>query len=222
VSLLWKIVKWTAISLASLCVLIAFVAFGTHLWQQRVTHDCPILAWITPVRPTPIQPGDSLQLALQFGRPGGFGGDTVRVYGDGHIERDTTITDAGGLVVGCPLHEADKHLRIPAAQASALIAQARDHGFCRLCRSYRRAAYDAAFEELTLSLGNKVKKTENYAGDPPPIFREVEDSLLALSPPTSYSDQRNQTPERHAECQRFEDDQLRADQIRHPEKYNHQ
>ena len=219
-SIFLKITKWIAITLfASVAILVALV-YGTEKWQEFGVRGCPILVWLTPIRHTPIQPNDYLQLANGYAGPGGHGGDTIRVYGDGRIDRDTTITFADGFVMGCPLHEADKHLRIPSAQASAIIAKARDGGFCRLCAIYSGRAYDAGSHDLTLNIQGKSHQViSNYVGYTPPIFREVEAAILQLSPPVSYANRHPESPERKAECKRFEDTQFAVDKIRHPDRY---
>jgi hypothetical protein len=89
--------------------------------------------------------------------------------------------------------------------AKKLLEQARDGGFCRLCAQYRYPGFvfDAGSTGLTLSLHGKSKSVADDAGKPPPLFRELADSIEAISPMDNLADPRKFTPARSVECEDF-------------------
>jgi hypothetical protein len=169
--------------------------------------NCPLLALLKPLSKAPVQPTDSLEL-VTFTRE--LVPYTVRVYGDGRVERDTTITLTSGSTSGCPLHNADKHLRIPTAQAVALISSARDGGFCRLCELYQPihpAAY-GHLAQLTLTFHGKTTRVANLSPHPPQLVTELVTSFSTLPPLPDYATTHHPTREREIECFHFMDSQV--------------
>jgi hypothetical protein len=135
---------------------------------------------------------------------------TTQIFGDGRIYRDSTLTEPNGEILGCPLHEEDKHVRIAKEKASALIAEARDGGFCRLCAFYRHQGivYDAPVTDVTLTLDGVAHTVGEHAGNPPAIFRQVLDQAYKLERPfPSYAIRGRETSQRKQECEAFEENQ---------------
>jgi hypothetical protein len=178
-------------------------------WPHPTKWLCPVLAWLRPTPHTPIQANDWLQLeALGDKQPREL---TVRLYGDGRVERDIIITTPFDTSMGCPLHESDKHLQIPAEQARAILSKARDGGFCRLCQIYQ-SSHDnpsGGYTQLSFSLAGKTKQAMDASGNPPPLYGTLVDSITDLSPafPT-YATATVRSPERIAECRQFEQEQM--------------
>jgi hypothetical protein len=113
-----------------------------------------------------------------------------------------------GETLGCPLHDADKHLRIPSKEAVDLLTRARDGGFCRLCGEYRvLGVRDAGLERVTLSLNGRVQTVGDRAGTPPSLFNELIESAFRLSPMDDLADTRKFTRERKEECLTFSQQQ---------------
>ena len=176
---------------------------------QRPKLGCPLLAWLRPLSKASIQPTDSLELITSFGElPRPY---KLRLYGDGHIDRDTVIALSQDFSIGCPLHEADKHLQVAPAQALALIAKARDGGFCRMCNLYRSThpMQDEKGEMLTLNVEGKSYEVANVSGNPPYLFAELSRSLASISPIPEYASTEHPSPQRKAECRQFEDTQTK-------------
>jgi len=208
VRIAWNILKWTSISLVALIALRIAWGFGFAEWQNRARVGCPILAWITPIHHNDIGPNDSLKLTFGGGLGGGTG--TIQIFGDGRLDRDSTITYPDGVILGCPLHERDKHLHIDARIASAIVAKARDGGFCRLCARYRYPGiiYDAGTQTITLTVSGKPHEVSNHAGSPPALFREISDAIEAATPEfPAYASWRTWSHEDEAECSAFKDRQ---------------
>ena len=129
----------------------------------------------------------------------------VRVFASGDVERDTLVK-IGGHTFGCPLRNSDKWIRISPFAARAFVAQTRDAGFCRLCRSYGHtgSVSDGSIEEITLSVRGKAKTVRNRGGHPPPVFSRVSDQIVILSDLNNLANPGEFSLERIAECQRFE------------------
>jgi hypothetical protein len=189
-------------------VILALVYFDPHInLPQRTTLGCPILARLRPLSKAPVVATDFLEYTL-------YGGSdlvpyTVRIYGDGRVERDTLVPSFAPThfpPTGCPLHDADKHFRIPAAQANALISKARDGGFCRLCQLYQQAksTHDGDFVGLTMSFHGKTNSVSNISGNPPPVFAELVGPFKAFSSLPDYATTHHPTRERMRECIAFE------------------
>jgi hypothetical protein len=210
VKLFRKIVKWSAIGLTAL-LLVTVGGFGllyarVTWWDNRPKVDCPILAYLRPISHAPITASNYLEIFTVSAW--GYEPVRIRIYGNGNVERDTTVVIFNGQTLGCPLHEADKHLRIPPKDAVYLLTRARDGGFCRLCGRYvHRGVSDAGGELVTLSLGGKVKSVDSRAGTPPPLFNELIESTFRLSPMDNLADTRKFTREREDECSIFSEQQ---------------
>jgi hypothetical protein len=189
-------------------LLIAVVYVYPHInLPQRPRLNCPLLAQIEPLSKAPVQATDSLELITFDGKP--RTPYTVRLYGDGRVERDTVIYLAG-FPFGCPLHEIDRHLRIPAAQADALISKARDGGFCRLCELYQAThpSSDGTADQLTLTFHGKINRVANVSGNPPPLFAELANSLSTIAPIPDYATTTRPSQARMLECHAFEESQI--------------
>jgi len=182
--------------------------FSPHInLPDRPRLNCPLLALIKPLSKAPVQPTDSLELATYTSQ---FVPYTVRIYGDGRVERDTIFSLMPGLTSGCPLHDVDKHLRIPATQAIALIARARDGGFCRLCEFYQptHPTSDGSLDRLTLTFHGKSNRVVNISPHPPQLFAELVTSFSALPPLPDYATTKHPTRERMRECVAFSESEL--------------
>ena len=172
--------------------------------------NCPILAWVLPIKHTEIRPDDYIEMNSSGGGVGNpFEPIHVRIYGSGLVERDTVETVRGDTF-GCPLRESDKTIRIAPASAKDLLTRARDGGFCRLCAVYQYPGFvfDAGNEELKLSLHGKTKSVWDHDGEPPPIFGELSDSIWKLSDIERVADTRRFAPDREAECKRIKDERI--------------
>ena len=178
--------------------------------------NCPLLARLKPLDKSPIQPTDSLELQTFLGKRAQP--YTIHIYGDGRIERDTTIalTD---FSMGCPLHATDNHLNIPASQALALLDKARDRGFCRLCGLYRSTnkAADGHLETITLNFHGKTHSVSDFSGNPPPLFAELVSSLSAYVSIPEYASSTHPSRERMIECVQYDKSQLEKLQRAHPQ-----
>lgn len=128
----------------------------------------------------------------------------IRILADGRIERDT-VSDEFRFVAGCPLKASDKEVRIAPADAQRVIAKAGDGGFYRLSDDYHASGVvlDAGASILKLSIHGQVKRVKDHAGSPPPLFGELIDSILKLSPMDEYVYPWKFSPERKAECEEF-------------------
>jgi hypothetical protein len=169
---------------------------------------CPWLAWLKPLDKSPVQPNDSIELQTEIGdRHEPY---TVRIFGDGHIQRDTTMSLPGGLIVGCPLHDVDNHLNIPASQAVDLIGKARDEGFCRLCGIYesRHRGMTGTFTKITLGLHGTTHAVYDFGGSPPPVFAELVRPLKAYISVPEYAGKTFPSRERMIECNQFQNAQI--------------
>lgn len=188
-----------------LVVIGLFVVYvtGRYFSLQSSTVGCPVLAFLAPIRSVSIESSDYIEYDIL---PGFSSWDPVhvRIYGDGHIERETTWTLRDGSVRGCPLHSGDKQIRIDPQLAKQLISHANQAGFCRLCSVYRSPSnvtvLDASTEVLQLSIGGKIKRVAARAGSPPPLFDELIRSVDQLSPMDALADTDKFTPEREAQC----------------------
>jgi len=199
-----KFLWWVGTFFLCGLLILAFVYFEPHLnLPQRPRLNCPLLAQFKPLSKAPVRSTDSLELVTYVGKPSVP--YTARIYGDGRVERDTVISLVPSFEVGCPLHEPDKHLRIPASQATALIAKARDGGFCRLCETYQRTHpnKDVDFDLLTLTFRGEATRVINISGHPPPLFTELVGSFGVLPSIPEYATSDNSSPQRQVECSDF-------------------
>jgi hypothetical protein len=190
-------------------LVIASAYFSPHINLPRPSRAfCPILTWLKPLSKAPVQSTDSLELVTFVGKP--TTPYTVRIYGDGRVERDTVVWLMPVLSTGCPLHDADKHLQIPAAQAAALIAKARDGGFCRLCQIYEstHASENDGYDQLTLSFHGKTNRALNSSGNPPPLFPELVSSMSKFSSIPDYATAHRPSKERMTECNAYSKAQM--------------
>ena len=185
-------------------VILALLYFDPHIdLPQRAKLGCPILDRIKPLSKVPVQATDSLEYTMHGGK--GAVPYTVRIYGDGRVERDTLIPSIAPShfpPTGCPLHDADKRFQIPAAQANSLISKARDGGFCRLCQLYQSTHPTSSgdFDQLTLTFHGKANSVANISGDPPPLFAELVGSFNAFSSLPGYATTHHPSRERMLEC----------------------
>jgi hypothetical protein len=190
-------------------LVIAYFYFDPHINLPRPPKlFCPLLAQLEPLSKAPVRAEDSLELVTLSSTSGTP--YTVRIYGDGRVERDTVLSFPANYHVGCPLHEDDKHLQIPAAQANALITQARDGGFCRLCRVYQstHATTDGDFNQLTLTFYGKTNTVANSSRHPPPLFTELLNAFSTLPSLPDYATTHYQTRERMLECNAYFQSQM--------------
>jgi hypothetical protein len=181
-------------------LVLALMYFSPHInLPHRPRLNCPLLALIKPLSKAAVQPTDSLELATYTSE---FVPYTVRIYGDGRVERDTLFSSIPSLTSGCPLHDVDKHLRIPTAQALAIISKARDGGFCRLCELYQptHPTSGGSLDQLTLTLQGKTNRVVNISTHPPQLFAELVTSFSALPPLPDYATTHHPTRERMREC----------------------
>jgi len=172
---------------------------------------CPILARLHPLSHKPIQPTDSLEL-VTFGGPE-VSGYTITIQGDGTLTRDTAYTlFPSDLAMGCPLHDTDKHFKIPPETAQKVLSKARDGGFCRLCQLYQPKTPKPGLgtdQHLTFTFGGKTNTVYNADGNPPAIFHELAESILPLAPPIpDYAKRSNHSRERMKECIDFDRQQF--------------
>ena len=203
----------TIISIGILGAVLWFTPVGTRI---RTKSDCPILAWITPTDHSEILDTDYIELNASAIGPRVFEPVHVRIYGSGLVERETEMTvktPHGGDTFGCPLNDSDKTLHISLTAAQALLAKARDLGFCRLCASYQHAGVmDGSIEEVRLNLHGKLKSVWNHNGEPPSVFSELAEQIWTLSRVESVADIRKFSPEREAACRRIEDERFDSSQ----------
>lgn len=129
----------------------------------------------------------------------------IRIYADVHIERDT-VSDEFRYAPGCPLKSNDKEVKVARADAQRVIARARDGGFYRFSEVYRASGvvYDAGTSVLKLSVDGQVKRVQDHAGNPPPLFWELIDSIRKLSPMDELVDPWKFSAERKADCEEFQ------------------
>lgn len=129
----------------------------------------------------------------------------IRMYADGGIERDT-VSDEFRFASGCPLKASDKKMKIAPADARGVISRARDGGFNGLSDVYRAPSVvlDAGTSVLKLSIHGQVKRVQDSAGNPPPLFGELIDSIRRLSPMDELVDPWKFSAERKAECEEFQ------------------
>jgi hypothetical protein len=200
--------RWTSICIAGLvCASVIVVWRIEDRTRIKPKSDCPILAWVLPIDHKETSPDDYIEMNSDGGGVAGpFVAIHVRIYGSGLVERETAETIRGDSF-GCPLRESDKTIHIPPVAAKELLARARDGGFCRLCGVYQSPGivFDAGNESLKLSLHGKIKFVWDHAGNPPPIFGELADSIWKLSDIEKVADPRRFSPDRTAECKRIED-----------------
>jgi hypothetical protein len=193
-------------------LIIGYVYFQPQLeLPRRAAMDCPLFARLMPLSKAPIHASDSLELSTYIGNPAVP--YTIRIFGDGHAEPDTTITLSGNFVIGCPLHQEDRHLQFAPSQASELLRKARDGGFCRLCALYQstKEQGSSAVEELTLNINGDIHHSYNVSGNPPPIFEELVTSLNAISSIPDYATTSRPSKQRMMECTQI--DKARADKL---------
>jgi len=204
---------WLRRTLLSLLICTAGIVLTCAvLWSRAVflrsKSGCPMLAWLLPLPHKQVVPSDYIELEADGGLTP-WEPVTVKIYGDGRVERDTTRRGHDGWISGCPLHPADNHIQIPAQAAKDLLQRAQAGGFCRLCDAYTFPGeiMDAGSSEVTLSIGGQVKSTWNHAGTPPQLYNELETTIWHLSSLIVFVDTRQYSPERKAECSRFSDEQ---------------
>jgi hypothetical protein len=170
---------------------------------------CPIIAWMRPIDRSGVLPTDYIELNSTAIGPRLFEPVHVRICGDGLVERDTVIT-LGGYTFGCPLHDSEKRHHISQSAFQALLAKARDGGFCRLCARYSSpGVMDGGIEEVTLNLHGRLATVWNLNGNPPPLLDELAGRIWGVSEIESVADHRKFTPEREAECRRIEEARIR-------------
>jgi len=200
-----KTLKWIAITFVILITIGALRLIW--LYQEariKPRFGCPLLVWVMPPDHSEIQSTDYIDLREGSAGPYMWEPIHIRIYANGLVERDTVETVRGDTF-GCPLHPADRTLRISPEAAEGLLTRARDGGFCRLCAGYQYPSfiYDAGSEELTLSLHGKSKAVWNHEGEPPPLFGELIGSIYAISPMDNLADPAKFTAQRSAECEAF-------------------
>lgn len=125
----------------------------------------------------------------------------IRVYADGRIDRDT-VTTAFGHTTGCPL-EANRAIKVAPEEAKRVIETARSQGFYALSSSYAAPVVDLGTSVLTLSVNGQEKSVSDHAGDPPPLFWELVDSIRKLSPMEEFIYPWRFSAERKAACAEF-------------------
>lgn len=201
-----KVLAWTTLSIT--CLLVAVAIWWVYIGSlQPARRGCPLLAWLKPIEKYPILPGDFLEITWGGGYGGGIG--TIRIFGDGRIERDTTIRHRNGVIDGCPLRAEDRIVSIPPPTAIALITKARDQGFCRLCAYYfpgeRVGVSDAPTTTITLHTGAITHRVSDHAGSPPALYRELLHEIDTATPPfPPYANWRTQSHEDEESCLDFE------------------
>lgn len=128
-----------------------------------------------------VDPTDYIQLAF-----GGFKGlhRTIRIYGDGRVERDTATVSSTDYVMGCPLHESDTHTHIPAGVASNLIANAKQSGFYALKESYvpPSPVLDGGSSELKLSVAGIIHVVSDRNGSAPDVYFQISKAIEKAEP----------------------------------------
>lgn len=188
-------------------VLVSVAGFGLWSLAERLNlfprSKCPIFARIMPLNRSEIEASDYIEFDGMAIGPHIYEPVHVRIYASGLLERDTVMR-IGSRDFGCPLHDADKTLRIPAATARTLLERARDGGFCRLCGSYHHDVMDGGIDVGTLSLGRSRKSVWNHNGEPPALFDDLADRILAVSGIHELADRSKFSPERKAECEAIE------------------
>jgi hypothetical protein len=129
----------------------------------------------------------------------------IRVYADGRIERDT-VSREFGRTVGCPLNESNKAVKVAPDDAQRVIAKARDSGFYGFANEYNASSVvlDAGTYSLLLSIHGQTKRVSNHVGNPPPLFGELIDTILKLSPMDEFIYPSKFSPERKAACEEFQ------------------
>ncbi len=217
----WRLARRIAGGIgALLLVLFVLVFHFAAVREPPPTEDCPLLSRFVPLPRTPVSTNDFLELRSWPGYSS-WNPYTVRVYGDGRIERETTaFIDWRQNTAGCPLPEADRHGRIPSGEAASLIARARDGGFCRMCGVYRAKdiVRDAGSAKLTLSLGGNIRSVFDSAGDPPPLFHDLAHEVEILTSIQRFADRSTFSAKREAECNAFGEEQYRLFQERRARK----
>ena len=204
-----KFLWWVSTFFVCGLLVLAFVYFEPHLNLPRPSRTfCPILARLKPLSKAPVEAADSLELVTFVGKP--MTPYTLRIFGDGRVERDTVVSLMPGISTGCPLHDPDKHLQIPAAQAAALIAKARDSGFCRLCQIYESThpSKNDGYDQLTLSFHGNTNKALNSSGNPPRLFADLVSSLSIISSIPEYATTNRPSRERMTECNAYNKAQM--------------
>ena len=207
-----KLAKWLFIAMASVLgmLIVALLALsGYRSWEERTEKNCPLLAQWMPISHTPIADNDYIEVFEWCGGPGCSYPNRVTVFGDGRVQRETTATvniNGNTTIAGCPLRVADRTAHIGSENAKRLISFARDGGFCRLCGSYTHRGFvsDGGSAEITLSISGKVHTVSSVNGNPPDVFRSIEDAVDRDSPLGDIADFSKFSPDRKAECDAFE------------------
>jgi hypothetical protein len=208
-NILLKLAKWTGLCLVAVVIALYFVwvylDYRIRQESQMIPQeDCPILAWLHPIDRIPIKPDDYIELRSWSAGP--YSGEPIhiRIFADGRLERDT-VEIVDGNTDGCPMEEGDKIKLISAKVATALIASARDGGFCRLCRSYHQPGFvfDGGGATVTLSLNKKVKTVSYSNIPPPPLVGELEGRIGLISPMSEFANPQKFSPARAAKCEAF-------------------
>jgi hypothetical protein len=210
-----KFAKWSGITIASLFGLLAvsvLAAIGYQSWKQRTEKDCPLLGRWLPMSHTSIADSDSIEVSNWYGGPHSSYPNTVKVFGDGLVQRETTATsNVNGTIVvfGCPLREADKTAHISGESAKRLISLARDGGFCRLCGSYTHhgQVYDGGSTKITLTVSGKSHTVRVINGDPPRFLWSIQEGIDKVAPLGEIATPWKFSPDRRAECDAFEQEQ---------------
>jgi hypothetical protein len=208
-----KTTKIVSVICLAIIALLAFNARTVYRFLRLLgppTEGCPLFSRLLPIKSLPLSPSDYIEHDCFPGLSSWNPGD-VRIYADGRVERETTWKMRNGFVVGCPLHEADKHARIDPQTAQALINHAQQAGFCRLCSAYfpprNVSVSDAGASVVQISIANHVKTVHDAAGDPPPLFHELGAAIDRLLPMDLLADNAKFSPERVAECNSFREHQ---------------
>jgi len=187
-----------------------YIYFHPEL-PRLTSRGCPWLARVMPLPHTSIARRDYIEMVSWQGKPPTTP-YTIRLYADGQIEQDSTISLPGGITLGCPLRDADRHRQIPAAEASAFIRKIRDAGFCRLCIIYqeRDPTIDSGYSGIVLTIAGKQNRVFNTSLSPPPLFVEASEHLRSLVSLPEYATATQPSRERMQDCARFDMQQAQS------------
>lgn len=147
-------------------------------------------------------PGDFIQLVIV---PFKWPIQTVRIYGDGRVDRDSVATLGDDYLFGCPLHEIDVHQHISATAAEKVIAKAQNVGLSGWDPRYAAPGpvLDAGSSALTLAVNGHTHTVRNHAGSPPTAYFDIIEEIERIEPPMpKYAEWGHQSDERTKECHR--------------------